>query len=183
MKTTRRLSIVALACLSAVTIGLPAISASPAPAASPPGTVRVHGAYRNAEYGFRFAAPRGLKVFCAQAPAPNHGTVVTLGPERRVEVSAAFDAPEYGSTGALLTARLAQAVGATRRPASLGGRPAEEAAYLERGVVHVLVVRHEGGVDDGVNYTAELTSTPTFEPQDRATFRRLLATFRFVPRA
>ena len=33
------------------------------------------------------------------------------------------------------------------------------------------------------HYTAELISAPAFEHRDRAAFRRLLATFRFVPRA
>ncbi len=155
--------------------------AAPAP---PAGLLRVQGPYVNTQYGFRFAAPSGRPIFRAPAPAPNHGALVVLGPVRRIDVSAAFDAPEYGSTAALMSARLPpNGAGSVRRTAStLGGRAAERATYARGSEAHVFVARHEGGIDDGVNYTVELTSTTVSRKSDLATFDRLLATFRFVPR-
>lgn len=176
----RRLALAATAAL-ALTAAAGALKAEPDPTA---GRVRVQGAYANAEYGFRFTAPAGLTVLRASAPAPNHGALVLLGPGRRIEVSAAFDAPGYGSTAALLAARLppSTATPVHPRPARLGGRTAEAATYRKGSEVHMLVVRHEGAPDTGINYTAELTSTPAAAIADRTAFTRLLASFRFTPR-
>ena len=41
---------------------------------------------------------------------------------------------------------------------------------------------YEGGAGDSVSYTAELTTNAASQAPDRATFDRLLATFRFVGR-
>ncbi|WP_174301272.1 hypothetical protein [Caulobacter sp. S45] len=176
----RRLALAATAAL-ALTTAAGALKAEPDPTA---GMVRLQGAYANAEYGFRFSTPSGTTVLRARAPAPNHGGLVLLGPGRRIEVSAAFDAPGYGSTAALLAARLpaTTATPVRPRPARLGGRAAEAATYRKGAEVHLLVVRHEGDPDTGINYTAELTSTFAAAPTDRAAFARLLATFRFTPR-
>ena len=85
--------------------------------------VRVLGPYINVQYGFRFSAPSGLATYRDAAPAPNHGASVKLGKSRRIEVSAAFDAPEYGSTAALMSARVLGVCVAEchRRTTLLGG--------------------------------------------------------------
>ena len=166
----------------ALSVGAVAPMARPRAIASPPGMVRVQGDYRNAEYGFALAAPRGVATFRAAAPAPNHGVLVVLGQTRRIAVSAAFDATDYGSTSALLTGRLPPAGGVRRGPGALGGRRAERASYTEGATAHMVVARHQGGPDQGVNYTADLTSDAAHLEADAAIFRRVLAGFRFIPR-
>ena len=166
-----------------VLIGVTIVSADPSTAADAE-TVRVRGPYINLQYGFRFSAPPGSQARRLAAPAPNHGATVDLGPGRHIEVSAAFDAPGYGSTGALLSARLAE--GAVkhlqRGPARLGGRPAEQAVFAGGDACHVLIVRQEGPADSAINYTAELISNRREIRADRARFAHALASFRFISR-
>ena len=148
------------------------------------GVVRVPGPYINVQYGFRFSAPSGLAIYRDAAPAPNHGASVKLGKARRIEVSAAFDAPEYGSTAALMSARISGVCIAKcyRRTTMLGGRAAEESSFVVAKKYHTLIVRHEGQIDDGINYTVELTSTLSFKQRDRARLDQLLSSFQFAPR-
>ena len=173
-----------VALLGAALIAL-APSAVPAstPAVAHDGTVRVDGPYVNTEYGFRFSAPPGFEVRRLAAPAPNHGAAVEIGRARRIEISAAFDAPGYGSTEALLSARLPDGASdrPQRGPARLGGRAAERARYSSGAAAHLVVVRQDPG-DEPINYTAELISTRHNMSSDEAVFRRVLASFRFSPR-
>ena len=183
MTTSRSRRSWASACVAMVVLSSGATLSARA-AQTPAASIRVHGVYTNTQYGFRFEVLPGLAVFRLLAPAPNHGASIELGPARRIEISAAFDAPEFGSTEALLTARLPRSGGGSlhHSAATLGGRAAETSSYKDGNAFHLLVVRHEGGVDDGVNYTAELTTNAASQAQDRAMFDRLLATFRFVAR-
>ena len=172
--------------LAAVIVALaPTVVSARASTPSEEGTVTVPGPYINTQYGFRFSAPPGSQVRRLAAPAPNHGATVDLGRRRCIEVSAAFDAPGYGSTEALLSARLAEAAvrHLKRGPARLGGRPAEQAIFVDGDATHVLIVRQDGPADSAINYTAELTSTGRELRADRARFMHVLASFHFIARS
>ena len=134
--------------------------------------------YRNGEYGFSVVIPRGVQAYKARPPAPNHGLRLILGHQRMIEVSAVFDAAEYGSTKIQLDQSInsEQPDHVERSPVELDSKPAEKAVLTKGNAVMIIVARRRD--DGGILYELELTTTPAALAKDTVVFDRLVAQFR-----
>ncbi len=152
--------------------------------------VHVDDRYRNENWGYEIALPRGIGGWMTDAPNPNHGVEIILGPHRTIQVSAEADSLEFNGTTALLdemlepddTARHAGARRVERRVIGLGGLPAEEAIVRQEDAREVMVAQWIGPPEGPMNDQLWLTTDAAHEAVDTASFALVVASFRHFAR-
>jgi hypothetical protein len=142
------------------------------------GMVLVNGAYHNEQYGFGVSVLQ-TRAYQPTGRDPDHGIIILLGEGRTITVSAMYDAAFYGSTKSQLNHRLqGEHFDSVKRSAAvLDGKPAAQ-AVLQNGknITKVVVQRRNG--DDGILYSAELTTNKDFQSEDLKTFDSIVRTFK-----